>query len=166
MEPWRLVFDTFYHLYKKYSLHGVVDSTRMLYSFQYLFPWWDQHCLLLQYICLQSWTGYLMHWKTALPYWIILSTFNIFFFFLCCSSITLNWKQLWASRPLLPIKRYLTCIIWTFQAGHPWSSVLTRTGVFRGKDNDPQFPADAVYLITKIFCSTLWHTWQMFWVLN
>jgi len=30
------------------------------------------------------------------------------------------------------------------KAGHPWSSVLTRTGVFRGKDNDPQFPADAV----------------------
>ncbi|KAL6645771.1 hypothetical protein ACP70R_017379 [Stipagrostis hirtigluma subsp. patula] len=30
------------------------------------------------------------------------------------------------------------------KAGHPWSSVLTRTGVFRGKDNDPQFPADLV----------------------
>ncbi|TKV96736.1 hypothetical protein SEVIR_9G449100v4 [Setaria viridis] len=30
------------------------------------------------------------------------------------------------------------------KAGHPWSSVLTRTGVFRGKDNDPQFPADTV----------------------
>jgi len=30
------------------------------------------------------------------------------------------------------------------KAGHPWSSVLTRTGVFRGKDNDPQFPADVV----------------------
>ncbi|KAL5210645.1 hypothetical protein ABZP36_006268 [Zizania latifolia] len=30
------------------------------------------------------------------------------------------------------------------KAGPPWSSVLTRTGVFRGKDNDPQFPADLV----------------------
>ncbi|CAN6320415.1 unnamed protein product [Urochloa humidicola] len=30
------------------------------------------------------------------------------------------------------------------KAGQPWSSVLTRTGVFRGQDNDPQFPADAV----------------------
>ncbi|KAL6648331.1 hypothetical protein ACP70R_012555 [Stipagrostis hirtigluma subsp. patula] len=30
------------------------------------------------------------------------------------------------------------------KAGHPWSSVLTRTGVFRGEDNDPQFPADLV----------------------
>ncbi|XP_062215974.1 mitochondrial hydrolase YKR070W [Phragmites australis] len=30
------------------------------------------------------------------------------------------------------------------KAGHPWSSVLTRTGVFRGKDNDPQFLADLV----------------------
>ncbi|OEL22082.1 putative CDP-alcohol phosphatidyltransferase class-I family protein C22A12.08c [Dichanthelium oligosanthes] len=30
------------------------------------------------------------------------------------------------------------------KAGHPWSSVLTRTGVFRGKVNDPHFPADAV----------------------
>ncbi|KAL5217497.1 hypothetical protein ABZP36_018181 [Zizania latifolia] len=30
------------------------------------------------------------------------------------------------------------------KAGPPWLSVLTRTGVFRGKDNDPQFPADLV----------------------
>lgn len=30
------------------------------------------------------------------------------------------------------------------QAGPPWSPVLTRTGVFRGKDNDPQYPADLV----------------------
>lgn len=30
------------------------------------------------------------------------------------------------------------------KAGPPWSSILTRTGVFRGKDNDPQFPADLV----------------------
>lgn len=30
------------------------------------------------------------------------------------------------------------------KAGPPWSSVLTRTGVFRGKDNDPNFPADLV----------------------
>ncbi|KAF8718670.1 hypothetical protein HU200_024970 [Digitaria exilis] len=35
------------------------------------------------------------------------------------------------------------------KAGHPWSSVLTRTGVFRGKDNDPQFPADVVCLISE-----------------
>ncbi|GJN08221.1 hypothetical protein PR202_ga26117 [Eleusine coracana subsp. coracana] len=30
------------------------------------------------------------------------------------------------------------------KAGRPWSSILTRTGVFRGKDNDPVFPADVV----------------------
>ncbi|XP_031372181.1 uncharacterized protein YKR070W-like isoform X1 [Punica granatum] len=30
------------------------------------------------------------------------------------------------------------------QAGHPWFSILTRTGVFRGKDNDSDFPADMV----------------------
>uniref|UniRef100_A0A0D9VSQ2 TIGR01456 family HAD hydrolase n=1 Tax=Leersia perrieri TaxID=77586 RepID=A0A0D9VSQ2_9ORYZ len=30
------------------------------------------------------------------------------------------------------------------KAGPPWSPVLTRTGVFRGKDNDPQYPADLV----------------------
>ncbi|XP_031486433.1 uncharacterized CDP-alcohol phosphatidyltransferase class-I family protein C22A12.08c isoform X2 [Nymphaea colorata] len=30
------------------------------------------------------------------------------------------------------------------QAGHPWFSILTRTGVFKGKENDPQFPADLV----------------------
>ncbi|KAG8063831.1 hypothetical protein GUJ93_ZPchr0003g17507 [Zizania palustris] len=30
------------------------------------------------------------------------------------------------------------------KAGPPWLSVLTRTGVFRGKDNDPHFPADLV----------------------
>ncbi|KAK8677287.1 hypothetical protein V6N13_142834 [Hibiscus sabdariffa] len=28
------------------------------------------------------------------------------------------------------------------QAGHPWFSILTRTGVFRGKDNHTEFPAD------------------------
>ncbi|PON62379.1 HAD-superfamily hydrolase, subfamily IIA, CECR [Parasponia andersonii] len=30
------------------------------------------------------------------------------------------------------------------QAGHPWFSILTRTGVFKGKDNHPMFPADLV----------------------
>ncbi|KAJ4849334.1 hypothetical protein Tsubulata_047329 [Turnera subulata] len=30
------------------------------------------------------------------------------------------------------------------QAGHPWFSILTRTGVFRGKDNHEEFPADLV----------------------
>ncbi|XP_077213023.1 mitochondrial hydrolase YKR070W-like [Tasmannia lanceolata] len=30
------------------------------------------------------------------------------------------------------------------QAGHPWFSILTRTGVFRGKENHAQFPADLV----------------------
>ncbi|KAJ6322890.1 hypothetical protein OIU77_012680 [Salix suchowensis] len=28
------------------------------------------------------------------------------------------------------------------QAGHPWFSILTRTGVFRGKHNHAEFPAD------------------------
>ncbi|KAH1064374.1 hypothetical protein J1N35_029361 [Gossypium stocksii] len=30
------------------------------------------------------------------------------------------------------------------QAGHPWFSILTRTGVFQGKDNHAEFPADLV----------------------
>ncbi|KAK4578956.1 hypothetical protein RGQ29_028857 [Quercus rubra] len=30
------------------------------------------------------------------------------------------------------------------QAGHPWFSILTRTGVFRGKDNHAEFPANLV----------------------
>lgn len=29
-------------------------------------------------------------------------------------------------------------------AGHPWFSILTRTGVFRGRANDNEFPADMV----------------------
>lgn len=36
-----------------------------------------------------------------------------------------------------------------FQAGHPWFSILTRTGVFKGEDNDTSFPADLVSL-TKV----------------
>ncbi|KAH9768040.1 Hydrolase family protein / HAD-superfamily protein [Citrus sinensis] len=30
------------------------------------------------------------------------------------------------------------------QAGHPWFSILTRTGVFKGVDNHAEFPADLV----------------------
>ncbi|XP_056168920.1 uncharacterized protein YKR070W-like isoform X2 [Syzygium oleosum] len=30
------------------------------------------------------------------------------------------------------------------QAGHPWFSILTRTGLFKGEDNDTSFPADLV----------------------
>uniref|UniRef100_A0A2N9H0C2 Mitogen-activated protein kinase n=1 Tax=Fagus sylvatica TaxID=28930 RepID=A0A2N9H0C2_FAGSY len=30
------------------------------------------------------------------------------------------------------------------QAGHPWFSILTRTGVFKGKENHADFPADLV----------------------
>uniref|UniRef100_A0A7N0UKU2 Uncharacterized protein n=1 Tax=Kalanchoe fedtschenkoi TaxID=63787 RepID=A0A7N0UKU2_KALFE len=30
------------------------------------------------------------------------------------------------------------------KAGHPWFSILTRTGVFKGKDNHPKYPADLV----------------------
>ncbi|XP_054812549.1 uncharacterized protein YKR070W-like isoform X3 [Prosopis cineraria] len=30
------------------------------------------------------------------------------------------------------------------QAGHPWFSILTRTGVFKGKENHHEFPADLV----------------------
>ena len=35
-------------------------------------------------------------------------------------------------------------ILLLFQAGLPWFSILTRTGVFRGKENDNEFPADKV----------------------
>lgn len=31
-----------------------------------------------------------------------------------------------------------------YQAGHPWFSILTRTGVFKGKYNHTKFPADLV----------------------
>lgn len=31
-----------------------------------------------------------------------------------------------------------------FQTGHPWFSILTRTGVFKGKENHDKFPADLV----------------------
>ncbi|KAI3965073.1 hypothetical protein MKX01_014004 [Papaver californicum] len=31
------------------------------------------------------------------------------------------------------------------QAGHPWFSVLTRTGIFRGKENHEKYPADLVF---------------------
>lgn len=31
-----------------------------------------------------------------------------------------------------------------FQAGRPWFSILTRTGVFKGKENSSEFPADLV----------------------
>ncbi|KAL3530659.1 hypothetical protein ACH5RR_009981 [Cinchona calisaya] len=30
------------------------------------------------------------------------------------------------------------------QAGHPWFSILTRTGVFKGKENHAEYPADVV----------------------
>ncbi|XP_010658468.1 uncharacterized protein YKR070W isoform X1 [Vitis vinifera] len=32
----------------------------------------------------------------------------------------------------------------TQKAGHPWFSILTRTGVFKGKENHAEFPADLV----------------------
>uniref|UniRef100_A0A1D1ZCR5 Uncharacterized protein YKR070W n=1 Tax=Anthurium amnicola TaxID=1678845 RepID=A0A1D1ZCR5_9ARAE len=35
-------------------------------------------------------------------------------------------------------------IIGAKKAGHPWFCILTRTGVFRGKENHSQFPADVV----------------------
>lgn len=38
----------------------------------------------------------------------------------------------------------INCYILHFQAGHPWFSILTRTGVFKGKENDADFPADLV----------------------
>lgn len=31
-----------------------------------------------------------------------------------------------------------------FQAGSPWFSILTRTGVFKGKENHDEYPADLV----------------------
>jgi len=34
-----------------------------------------------------------------------------------------------------------------FQTGHPWFSILTRTGVFKGKENHDKFPADLVILV-------------------
>ncbi|KAJ0046455.1 hypothetical protein Pint_06142 [Pistacia integerrima] len=37
------------------------------------------------------------------------------------------------------------------QAGHPWFSVLTRTGVFKGSGNDAEFPADLASAIIHIY---------------
>lgn len=34
--------------------------------------------------------------------------------------------------------------ILNFQTGHPWFSILTRTGVFKGKENHDKFSADLV----------------------
>ncbi|URE42161.1 Cupin [Musa troglodytarum] len=39
---------------------------------------------------------------------------------------------------------YLISYYPLLQVGHPWFSILTRTGVFRGKDNHEQYPADLV----------------------
>ncbi|MED6180064.1 hypothetical protein PIB30_006878 [Stylosanthes scabra] len=48
------------------------------------------------------------------------------------------------------------------QTGHPWFSILTKTGVFKGKENHDKFPADLVvntveeavdYILTKECCS-------------
>eukprot|EP00258_Populus_trichocarpa_P049722 XP_024465741.1 uncharacterized CDP-alcohol phosphatidyltransferase class-I family protein C22A12.08c isoform X4 [Populus trichocarpa] len=36
------------------------------------------------------------------------------------------------------------------QAGHPWFSILTRTGVFRGKHNHAEFPADLASQTMKL----------------
>ncbi|KAF5794749.1 putative HAD-superfamily hydrolase, subfamily IIA, HAD superfamily [Helianthus annuus] len=35
------------------------------------------------------------------------------------------------------------------QAGHPWFSILTRTGVFRGKENHSDYPADQVVVTVE-----------------
>ncbi|RRT71340.1 hypothetical protein B296_00010087 [Ensete ventricosum] len=37
------------------------------------------------------------------------------------------------------------------QVGHPWFSILTRTGVFRDKNNHEQYPADLVGVFNFIF---------------
>lgn len=51
-----------------------------------------------------------------------------------------------------PIFFFLLLIIITFtglilaaiQAGSPWFSILTRTGVFKGRENHDKYPADLV----------------------
>ncbi|THG07331.1 hypothetical protein TEA_012769 [Camellia sinensis var. sinensis] len=40
------------------------------------------------------------------------------------------------------------------QAGHPWFSILTRTGVFKGKENHAEHPADLVGELTLLLLST------------
>lgn len=41
-------------------------------------------------------------------------------------------------------KAHPVIICFTFQAGQPWFSILTRTGVFKGKQNHTEYPADLV----------------------
>ncbi|RWW76683.1 hypothetical protein BHE74_00015211, partial [Ensete ventricosum] len=36
------------------------------------------------------------------------------------------------------------------QVGHPWFSILTRTGVFRDKNNHEQYPADLVGVVDTV----------------
>lgn len=45
------------------------------------------------------------------------------------------------------------------QAGHPWFSILTRTGVFRGKENHAVFPADLVSQNDEI-----WNLYLAIWL--
>lgn len=53
----------------------------------------------------------------------------------------------------LKFEGILTSIAPGSQAGHPWFSILTRTGVFKGEDNHAEFPADLVrwIYIIRIF---------------
>lgn len=64
------------------------------------------------------------------------------FLYYYCSLLTFSW---W-------------CLMFLSQAGPPWLSILTRTGVFRGEGNHFKFPADLVcinslscYSFAKIF---------------
>lgn len=79
------------------------------------------------------------------------------FLYYYCSLLTFSW---W-------------CLMFLSQAGPPWLSILTRTGVFRGEGNHIKFPADLVcinslscviVLQKYLFWTWLWHLtfWWLF----
>lgn len=60
-----------------------------------------------------------------------------------CLSLTSNLVSLVTLWLLLVMKQWRDICL-AFQAGFPWFSILTRTGVFKGKENHAKFPADLV----------------------
>lgn len=54
-------------------------------------------------------------------------------------------------------------LMFSIQAGRPWFSILTRTGVFRGKKNHAEFPADLVdemMISGYMYSQSMEHNWS------
>lgn len=64
---------------------------------------------------------------------------------ICCKLVTLAFGWLrWFFKQING-----SIILFCFQAGNPWFSILTRTGVFRGESNHAEFPADLASQLMK-----------------